>query len=100
MNGLYLAWGMNVSTRVIRDIAYIYLEDRNELMSLNETGSEVWSLINGRRTTAEIADIVTDSYEVDQDEVRHFVTNFLHELFEKGVLTTSDVPFEGVMAYG
>lgn len=91
---------MNVSTRVIRDIAYIYLEDSNELMSLNETGSEVWSLINGRRTTVEIADIVAGCYEADHDEVRHFVTNFLHELLEKGVLATSSEPFEGVMAYG
>lgn len=100
MDGQYLAWGLNVSTRVIKSIAYIYLEDKNELMSLNETGSEVWSLINGWRTTDEITDIVSDSYEADQDEVRHFVASFLQELLDKGVLATSTEPFEGVMSYG
>ncbi len=100
MEDLYLAKGINVSSRIINNVAYIYLEDRNDLISLNETGSEVWRLVNGKRRTSDIVDHIIKCYDAEPCEVRDIIYSFILDLIGKGALKTSSVPFEGVMAYG
>lgn len=94
----FVAKGINVSSRTIRGTAYIYLEDRMVFLSLNETGSYIWGLIDGRTTVEEIAKSCSQHFEGDEVEIGQAVYAFLEELFEEGMVAVSEVAFEGVMA--
>lgn len=57
----------------------------DSIYTLNEVAGCVWALINGKKTIAEICDVVVDEFEVD----RKVAEADLLELFEKLVDTGS-----------
>lgn len=94
----YLAKGLNVSSRILLGVAYIYVEDRLEFLTLNETGTFIWSQINGIQTADEIAQKATEVFEGPQEEVGQAIFAFLESLEEQGIVVVSEAVFEGVMA--
>lgn len=56
---------------------------------LDETGSSVWSLIDGVRTTGEICDLLhsTLNDQPDQDATALRVTKFLRQLYKNRFIT-------------
>ena len=47
---------------------------------LNETGLRAWQLIDGSRTVAQIAETITQEYEVDQAQAENSTLQLLQEL--------------------
>lgn len=47
---------------------------------LNETASDVWRLLDGERTTAEIVALLSEAYHTDQARVREGVEAALRQL--------------------
>ncbi|MFQ5341630.1 MAG: PqqD family protein [Anaerolineae bacterium] len=58
--------------------------DLESIYMLNETGARIWELIDGRRTVAEIRDIITQEYAVPHDRVETELTTFLEQLHQIG----------------
>lgn len=94
----YLAKGLNVSSRILLGVAYIYIEDRLEFLTLNETGSFIWGQINGTQTVNGIIQKATEAFDAPPDMVSEATLAFLSSLEQQGIIAVSDVAFEGVMA--
>jgi hypothetical protein len=53
---------------------------------LNEVGSRIWELCDGRRTLPEIASVLVEEFEVDPVEARVDVAAFVAQLLEMKLL--------------
>lgn len=55
------------------------------MMTLNETGSELWSMLDGR-TVQEMIDAMEEIFEVDPGEAKLDVISFLENLETRGLI--------------
>lgn len=62
------------------------LED--ELYSLNETGKDVWRLLDGR-TVDEVVDALLAEYDAPREEIDRDVRGLLEELLSRGIVRTT-----------
>lgn len=95
---LFVAKAINVSSVTITGTAYIFLEDKRELIQINEVGTFVWHQINGGRCIREIIQNCKQEYEGEDDEVAESVVAFLSTLQQEGLIEISNVQFEGIMS--
>lgn len=63
------------------DMAAIYV--------LNETGARIWSLLDGRRSLADIGEILVQEYSVESDTVRSDIVEVVEQLRELGMLRSA-----------
>lgn len=73
--------------RVIAGEAVVLALDSKVLRGLNPVGSRVWELIDGLRSTEEIAAQLVTEFDVDPARARAEVDAFVHELLAKGLVT-------------
>ena len=64
--------------------------DLNSIFTLNEIGTVIWGLIDGKRSVSEIAKAVSETYEVKPEIAEKDTLEFLNTLQEAGLLRTSD----------
>ncbi len=93
----FIAKGINVSSRMIDGLSYIYLEDRKQLLQLNEIGSFIWEQINGVKTIADIIKACLKEYEGNKKEVVESIVEFLEILLQERMIKISINKFKGVM---
>ena len=74
-----------VAARVVEGKALIVVIDEKRLHTLNEVGTRVWELCDGRSVDA-IADAVVDEFEVDKATALADVERFVDELHKCGAL--------------
>lgn len=72
--------------RLIDDQAVIVLPREGEVLVLNQVGSTIWQLVDGRRREEEIAEALCEVYAVTLEEALRDVRQFLAELGEKRVV--------------
>jgi hypothetical protein len=58
----------------------------DSIYTLNEVGATIWSLIDGTRTADEIALAVVETFEVEPEQARRDVEEFLASLTEAGMI--------------
>src|SRR5581483_1521330 len=75
--------------RVIAGEAVVLSLDSKTLRGLNPVGSRVWELIDGRRSTDEIAARLVQEFDVDLARALQEVDVFVRQLLAKGLLTES-----------
>ena len=54
--------------------------------SLNEVGSEVWKLIDGKRSVREVAQWVVENYEIDRLTAEKDVKELLEDLLKEKLI--------------
>ena len=81
---------LNVSE--IDDEGLLFDETTGRTHRLNQTALDVWRLCDGRRSTREIAEELTNSYDVDFDRALDHVEQVLVRLGEAGLLATVEKP--------
>jgi hypothetical protein len=59
------------------------LED--ELYALNDTGRDVWRLLDGR-TVDQLIDALLEEYDASRDEIDRDVRGLLDELLDRGIV--------------
>jgi hypothetical protein len=64
----------------------VVIPGRAEVKVLNPVGIKIFSLLDGTRTPAEIADAVLEEFDADRDAVLRDIDAFLDELREQGML--------------
>lgn len=84
--------GMNVSCAIIDSQAYILLEDKKEVLSLDEVGSHIWQLINGSNSVDTIIQECLLEFDADSEQVSEDVTAFLKILNEEGLVVFTEFP--------
>ena len=62
----------------------VIVEPLNGLVNvINEIGSQIWELIDGKRSAGKIAEIITSEYEVSSQIAMDDTLQFLAEMSEK-----------------
>lgn len=64
----------------------LYLEDADTVVTLNETGSALWTMCDGTRTLAEVVEALAQAYGVERGEIEADVVRLVGELREAGFL--------------
>jgi hypothetical protein len=64
--------------------------DLNSIFTLNEIGTIIWGLIDGRRSVSDIVNAVCERYEVKPEVAEKDTLQFLNTLKEAGLLRVSD----------
>jgi pyrroloquinoline quinone biosynthesis protein D len=77
---------LETAARKIDDLFYVMNPDTSELHNFNEVGTRIWELIDGQRTVADIAAVLTQEYEVDGATVEADLLEFLTSLQGKGLI--------------
>jgi len=80
----------NVAFRIIDGEAVIMTLENNTLHTLNEVGSRIWELSDGKMTLDEIIDSIHSEYNVDYEEGKADCIVFVKELEEKGMIELRD----------
>ncbi|HEX8682957.1 MAG TPA: PqqD family protein [Ardenticatenaceae bacterium] len=75
-----------LASRVVDGEAVLVDPERNVVRMLNTVGSRIWELADGTRTVDEIADALTEEFEVEAPEARQSVVEFVDELADKELL--------------
>lgn len=53
------------------------IADMNSVYTLNETGAFIWEQIDGKRTTRDLIDLLTQEYETDIETATRDVFDFI-----------------------
>lgn len=75
-----------IGEQVIDGEAVLVNARGGEILVLNETGSMVWSLLDGERSVAEVLRRVQDAFDVEPEVLRQDVHAFLSALREHDAL--------------
>jgi len=77
----------HVTSRSIGDEVFIMHLETKVTYSLNETAARTWSLIDGVVSMDEIAVVISEEYEVDEEECKTAVSSIIDELLSEKLLT-------------
>jgi hypothetical protein len=72
--------------RIFEGQATIVLPDGARINVLNEVGSRIWDLIDGKRSVTELVSIVAEEFDVDPEAARRDVNEFLADLASHDML--------------
>ena len=61
------------------------LED--DLFTLNESGKEIWKLLDGERTLDDITSILSEKFDSDQEIIKKDITGLITELMKRRMVT-------------
>jgi len=76
-----------LTVRRIGEETIILTEAGEELHTLDETGTFVWSAIDGKQTLGRILDLVCAEYEVNRDRAKMDLLVFIEALQDKGIIS-------------
>lgn len=59
---------------------------RRTLIQLNPTALEVWHLIDGTRSVADIVEVMLGAFEIDEEVLRKDTTSLLKDLMKREII--------------
>jgi len=74
-----------VAARIVEGHALVVVLDQRQVHRLDEVGSRIWELCDGR-TLGAICDQVVSEFEVTRDEALEDMLNFIQDLRDAGAL--------------
>jgi hypothetical protein len=60
--------------------------DLDSIFTLNEVGTMIWQLLDGRTSTHQIAEAIQQAYDVKQEEATRDIVAFLESLKTAGLI--------------
>ncbi len=94
MNTRYPTRAQGVASRIVGGEAVVVVPARSEAHVLNETGSAVWSMMDGSRAAPEIASELAARYDADEAVTARDLETFMGDLQSRGAAAESDAPSE------
>jgi len=79
----------SVVGRMVDGEAVLVLPDQGQVKVLNPVGARIWSLADGSRSIAQIAQVICGEYEVDPQQAQADALEFFTNLENKGVVSFS-----------
>jgi hypothetical protein len=58
----------------------------DDLFSMNETGTEIWNMLDGTKTVQEVVEALTQLYRAEPDEIGQDVAGIITELLKRRML--------------
>ena len=87
MDAKYPALHPQVAMQIVDGSAVIVLADSGEVMVLNETGTRILEMIDGKHCVAEVASVIESEFNVSAQEAREDLEAFLQTLAQANALT-------------
>ena len=63
----------------------------DDLFSMNESGTEIWNMLDGKRTLQEIVDVLARQYQAGPEEIAQDVAGIVTELLKRKMLVEANV---------
>lgn len=60
--------------------------EADSIYVLNETGTRIWELVDGKRTLADIAGLITAEFDVDENTLADDLLEYVGEMVTSGTL--------------
>jgi hypothetical protein len=79
----------NVVSRVVENEAVLIIPEQGEVKVLNEVGSRIWELVDGKRSIQDISSLICQEFDVDQGTAEHDTLKFISDIFDKGIIKIS-----------
>lgn len=79
----------SVPWRVVDGKAVLVNVKKSEVLVLNETGTEIWSFLNQKRTIDEIAEHLYSVFDASQEDIQRDAISFVEDMLEKVLLNVS-----------
>jgi len=81
-----------VISRVVNGEAVLVIPQEGQVKVLNEVGSRIWALADGTRSVRQIAKVICEEYDVDEEQSENDVRVFFEQLLEKELVTLAESP--------
>ena len=76
-----------VAARVYGNDTVIISPDEGVVRMLNPTATRIWQLVDGSRSTQDIAAVLTCEFDIDYSQARQSVERLIDEFSEKRLIT-------------
>ena len=76
----------DAAMRVIKNEAMVMTPKTSTLHTLNEAGTSILNALDGKRTAADIVELLIDEYDVDREALEKDVFDYLGILVERGLV--------------
>ncbi|MHC4627085.1 MAG: PqqD family protein [Planctomycetota bacterium] len=73
----------DTASRVVDGEAVIVIPQKGVVTVLNETGSGIWQLLDGRNSIEDITNIISSEFDVPREQAEKDTLGFIEELIEK-----------------
>lgn len=71
---------------IVDNEAIVVLPQAGQIKVLNEVGTFIWTLLDGNRTIAEIACLISQEYRVTREQAEADTLQFLNDLDARGII--------------
>ena len=78
-----------VMSRLVGDETILMDLSSGIYFGLDGVGKRIWETINDGHNLGEVAAVISSEYEVDEDRAQNDVIEFVGELVERGLLSSS-----------
>ena len=76
----------DTASRVVEGEAVIVIPQKGVVTVLNETGSGIWQLLDGRNSIEDIVNIISSEFDVSREQAEKDTLDFIEELVEKDMV--------------
>ena len=80
------------ASRLMDGEAVVIMPQDNEVKILNEAGSRIWELLDGRQDISQISRVISDEFGVSCDKALEDIIGFIDELYQKKMVVLLDRP--------
>jgi len=92
MDNQYPVPRAQVAARVVEGQAVIILTDSGEVNVLNDVGTRIWELVDGKHSVQEIAETIVGEFQVSREVALEDTKEFLKNLEASQVIVWRDTP--------
>jgi len=78
------------ASRIIDGEAVIVIPEQGQVRVLNESGSRIWQLLDGKHSIADIANKICSEFNLSQDQACEDTVNFIAKLRAKEMVVLTD----------
>lgn len=87
-NEKMLVRNSNKIFKIMESSCYILDDSSENLISLNETGMELWVALEKKRTKAQLLEILMEKFDVNSDILTQDIDDFLVEMKKLDLVNT------------
>lgn len=80
------AKGNKTASRIVDDEALVFQSQAGEVRVFNKVGTVIWELIDGSRSVNDIAETLSERYEVPVETAREDACEFIETLVSHGLI--------------
>ena len=79
----------DVIGRVVDDETVLVMPKKGQVKVLNEVGTVIWGMVDGKRTINQIIDKICADFEVDRDAAEKDTVRFIADLLDRELIINS-----------